>query len=244
MTWVSDTNSSRNEYELEMIPIGNLNMTVLTTREDYHRATNLQWLVNTLNQAFHLTLRRTERDDVFLDTFKITGSASRLERLYAYHHFTLLIKAYLDDLRRSLKSNDQKHITSKATSSVRSSVVNLSERNPSITYEATLELLVKSFFEWNHQTDSPRYETIDPLLYHEQIRNFENELKSDQFLHHATPPFVYTINNATDSIDITVSSGIIMAIKQTDSILKTEKYIGQSFHTVYESLQTIKSKLE
>ncbi|CAF5020457.1 unnamed protein product, partial [Rotaria socialis] len=134
--------------------LGNLNVTIVTTREDYNRKKNLHWIVNTLNEAFNLTLHVTDRDDIFLDTFKVTGSASRLERLYAYHHFTLLINSCLNDLRRSLKSEDQIKITSKATPSVRSSVLNLADRNNSITYEKTIALLIEKFFQWNNEKNT------------------------------------------------------------------------------------------
>ncbi|CAF3325123.1 unnamed protein product [Rotaria sp. Silwood1] len=219
--------------------LGNLNITILTTREDYNRKKNLQWIVETLNKAFNLTLYVTDRDDIFLDTYKVTGSASRLERLYAYHHFTLLINAYLNELRRSLKSNDQMNITSKATSSVRSSVLNLSDRNNSITYDKTIELLIKKFFEWNNEKNTSNYDYIDPLLYYEQLKNFENELKSEKFLYQATPPFVYTIENKKQPIEMSVSNGIITDIKENDIVIEKQNLVGQLFHLVYDNIKKI-----
>jgi lipoate-protein ligase A len=216
-------------------------MTILTTREDYNRKKNLQWVVNTMNQAFNLTLYITARDDIFLDSYKVTGSASRLERLYAYHHFTLLLNAYLNDLRRSLKSNDQMNITSKATSSVRSSVLNLSDRNHSITYEKSLELLAKSFLQWNNEETNITYDYIDPLLYHDQIKTFENELKSEKFLYQATPPFLYTIENPNQSIEMTISDGLITDIKEKNLMIEKNQFIGQLFHSMYDNIQKIKT---
>jgi lipoate-protein ligase A len=218
-------------------------MTILTTRADYNRKKNLQWIVDTINKAFNLTLYVTDRDDIFLDGYKITGSASRLERLYAYHHFTLLINASLNDLRQSLKSNDQLNITSKATSSVRSSVLNLSDRNNSITYDKTLELLLKTFFEWNNEKTNFNYNYIDPLLYYEQIKDIENELKSEKFLYQATPPFVYTIKTKKQSIEITISNGIITDIKENDLIIEKKQFLGQLFHTVYDNIHKLKTNI-
>ncbi|CAF0843755.1 unnamed protein product [Rotaria sordida] len=219
--------------------LGNLNITVLTTREDYNRKKNLQWITSTVNKAFNLTLYVTDRDDIFLDAYKVTGSASRLERLYAYHHFTLLINADLNELRRSLKSNDRRHITSKATSSVPSSVLNLSDRNNSITYEKTIELLIKNFFEWNNEKNTSNYDYIDPLLYYEQIKNFENELKSEKFLHQATPPFVYTIEYKKQKIEMFVTNGIITSIKGDDIIIEKQNLLGKLFHVVYDNIKKI-----
>ncbi|CAF1215136.1 unnamed protein product [Rotaria magnacalcarata] len=219
--------------------LGNLNVTIVTTREDYNRKKNLHWIVNTLNEAFNLTLHVTDRDDIFLDTFKVTGSASRLERLYAYHHFTLLINSYLNDLRRSLKSEDQMKITSKATSSVRSSVLNLADRNNSITYEKTIALLIEKFFQWNNEKTTTSCDYIDPLLYYEHIKDFENELKSQKFLYQVTPPFVYTIEHEKQPIEISVSNGIITDIKGNDSIIDKKNFLGQLFHGVYHNIQKL-----
>jgi lipoate-protein ligase A len=221
--------------------LGNLNVTVLTTREDYSRPKNLQWIVNTMNSAFGLTLNRTARDDIFLDTFKVTGSASRLERLYAYHHFTLLIDANLTDLRQSLKSVDQTNIKSKATSSVRSSVVNLSERNAAITYEKAIDVLVPSFFQWTDPSAEAKYEYVDPLSVHDQIKDFETELKSQKFIFDVTPPFVYAIENGEQSIEMTVENGIITQVKDDDLILDAGLYVGKTFHSVYDRIQKLKA---
>ncbi len=220
-----------------------MNLTILTRREDYNRKKNLQWVVNTLNKAFNLTLYITDRDDIFLDTYKVTGSASRLERLYAYHHFTLLLNSDLNELRRSLKSPNQTNITSKATSSVRSSVLNISDRNNSITYENTLELLTKSFFQWNNESNQSNYEYIDPLLYHEKIKDFENELKSEKFLYQATPPFIYTIKNDKQSIEMTVTNGIITDIKENQFLIDKKQFLGQLFHSVYDQIETIRRNI-
>ncbi|CAF3443374.1 unnamed protein product [Rotaria socialis] len=219
--------------------LGNLNVTIVTTREDYNRKKNLHWIVNTLNEAFNLTLHVTDRDDIFLDTFKVTGSASRLERLYAYHHFTLLINSCLNDLRRSLKSEDQIKITSKATPSVRSSVLNLADRNNSITYEKTIALLIEKFFQWNNEKNTTSCDYIDPLLYYEQMKDFENELKSQKFLYQATPPFVYTVEHEKQPIEISVSNGIITDIKGNDSIIDKKNFLGQLFHAVYHNIQKL-----
>ena len=194
-----------------------------------------------MNSAFGLTLNRTARDDIFLDTFKVTGSASRLERLYAYHHFTLLIDANLTDLRRSLKSVDQTNIRSKATSSVRSSVVNLCERNAAITYDKAIEVLVPSFFRWTDPSAEVKCDYVDPLSFHDQIKDFEAELKSEKFIFDVTPPFVYAIENEEQSIEMTVENGIINGIKDDGLILDAGFFVGKTFYSVYDRIQKLKA---
>lgn len=192
--------------------------------------------MNTINKAFNLTLYVTDRDDVFLDSYKVTGSASRLQRLFAYHHFTLLLNADLNDLRRTLKSPDQMNITSKATASVRSSVLNLSERNASINYDSILELLIKSFFQWTNETNLSNYHSIDPLIEYEKISAFEQELKSEEFLYRTTPPFIYTMNKSGERTELTVSNGIITGVKQNNVIFEKHSFLKQVFHSVYHQI--------
>lgn len=217
-------------------------MTIFTKREDYHRPTNLQWLVDTMNNEFQLTLRRTDRDDIFLENFKITGSASRLERLYAYHHFTLLINADLNQLRRTLKSNDLTNIISKATASVRSSVINLSERNSSIDMKKTIDALIKTFHQSNRSLSND-FEYVDPLNFNDKIQKFEDELKSKQFIYKSTPPFVYKVSVERQTIDFSISNGIITEVKQIDVNLDETKFLGKEFHLMYDEIQNLKKKL-
>lgn len=134
------------------------------------------------------------------------------------------------------------NITSKATTSVRSSVLNLSDRNNSITYEKTLELLIKSFFEWNNEKNHSNYDYIDPLLYYEQIKDYENELKSEKFLYQTTPPFIYTIENKKQSIEMTISNGLITDIKENQILIDKHDFLGKLFHDVYDNIQKIKTK--
>jgi hypothetical protein len=133
------------------------------------------------------------------------------------------------------------NITSKATPSVRSSVLNISDRNHLITYEKTLELLIKTFFQWTNETKNFNYDYIDPLLYSEQIEKFKNELQSEKFIYQATPPFVYTIENSNQSIEMTISNGIITDIKGNELIIEKKQFLGQLFHTVYNNIQKIKT---
>lgn len=134
------------------------------------------------------------------------------------------------------------NIKSKATPSVRSSVLNLSDRSNSITYEKAIELLIKSFFQWNNEQNTSNYDYIDPLLYYEQIKDFENELKSEKFVYQATPPFVYTIQHERQHIEVSVSNGIITDIKSDDSMIETKHLLGQLFHSVYDNIKKNKHK--
>ncbi len=81
------------------------------------------------------------------------------------------------------------------------------------------------------------------MLYHEQIKDFENELKSEKFLYQTTPPFIYTIKNAKQSIEMTISNGIITNIKENQFIIDKKQFLGELFHSVYDHIQNIKTKI-
>jgi len=132
------------------------------------------------------------------------------------------------------------NITTKATESVRSSVLNISDRNNLITYEKILELLIKTFFEWNNEKNNFNYDYIDPLLYYDKIKDYETELKSEKFLYQTTPPFIYKIQNKKQSIEMTISNGIITDIKENELIIEKNFFLGKLFHSVYDDIQNIK----
>mmetsp|Transcript_11015 Transcript_11015/g.45883 ORF Transcript_11015/g.45883 Transcript_11015/m.45883 type:complete len:147 (+) Transcript_11015:4248-4688(+) len=58
---------------------------------------------------------------------KVSGAAYRLTGGRAYHHGTLLVDSSLERLKRSILSPELRKISTKATDSVRSKVMNLRE---------------------------------------------------------------------------------------------------------------------
>jgi hypothetical protein len=121
-------------------------------------------------------------------------------------------------------------------------VLNLSNRNNLINYEKICELLIKTFFKWNNEINDFNYDYIDPLLYYEQIKTYEIELKSEKFLYQTTPPFIYIIDNKKQFIEMTISNGIITNIKENQLIIDKKQFLGELFHSVYDKIQKIKTE--
>ena len=108
---------------------GNVNFCIFTHREDYDPSVSIQLLRMMLATQYHVDLSRlttTPRHDLFLDGKKISGSAMRVGKRTAYHHFTLLVNTYLPGVRQWLAPSG-KYISfaSSAVESVRSPVTTL-----------------------------------------------------------------------------------------------------------------------
>lgn len=114
---------------------GNLNFTFFTPRERYNRKQNLQLIGQALHREWDLHTKINQREDIVLDDkYKISGTASKLGRPNAYHHCTLLVDVNKKDLSQALHKYD-KGITTNATVSTPSHVLNLNEVNPAISVE-------------------------------------------------------------------------------------------------------------
>jgi len=115
---------------------GNLNCTFFTSREKYNRKRNLEVICRALKREWNLQAQINSREDVTLNGFKISGTASKLGR-NSYHHCTVLVNASMAALSSSL-NKENKGIKTTATSSIRSSVQNISEVLPDVSVEDTL----------------------------------------------------------------------------------------------------------
>jgi len=125
--------------------LGNINLSFFTPRQLYNRKENLALIVKVLRERWKLDAEASPRDDILIDAkFKISGSSSKLGRLISFHHCTLLLDAD-ERLLKFLLQPSYKDISSKATQSVRSNVMNLSTKDPSINFNAVTEAVAQSF---------------------------------------------------------------------------------------------------
>lgn len=128
---------------------GNLNLTFFTPFDHYNRKTNLEIISAAIYKRFGLDVEINSREDLTLRNYKISGTASKLARTCAYHHCTLLVNANVDHLRKSLKPSDWE-IKTKATKSVKSKIINLSEENPDVNVEELLKTVGIRYLNHNN----------------------------------------------------------------------------------------------
>ncbi len=108
---------------------GNVNFCIYTHRDDYDPELTIQLLRLMLESTYNIAkgrLTTTPRHDLFLDGRKITGSAMRVGKHVAYHHFTLLVSTEMHLVRGWLAgAGKYTRLETNAVDSVRSPVTTL-----------------------------------------------------------------------------------------------------------------------
>ena len=116
--------------------MGNCNISILTTKSDYNRRRNLEEICEALRDSFSISCQVNNKLDILYDGFKVSGTASRIARDKAYHHFTLLFSSDTHLLKQSLQSPLKFMIRTNATPSLPSPVINLSSVNEELTADS------------------------------------------------------------------------------------------------------------
>ncbi len=126
---------------------GNLNFSLLLRTTAAGRpdaATILQPVVAAL-QSLGFRAYLSERHAVFVDRYKVSGTAQYMTAGKVMTHGTLLVAADLDRLERCLAPDPAFRITSRGRPSVRSPVANLSRLRPGLTMAALTRALRQAF---------------------------------------------------------------------------------------------------
>jgi len=142
--------------------LGNLNCTFFSSRLGYNRRKNLELICETLRENWHLNVNVSAREDIMLDEkYKISGTASKLGNKTAYHHCTLLIDVDTSKLLQTLNVTNL-GVASKATASVRSETMNLSENNPSIAVGNVSSAIGHHFHGTSPSSTSNSFSFVEP----------------------------------------------------------------------------------
>lgn len=179
--------------------LGNLNLTFFTSKKAYDRKRNLKVITEALRRVRpRLDVQATDRFDILLNGYKISGTASRLSRKSSYHHCTLLHSADRSALAAVLRPSCP-GIHSNATPSIPSPVTNLLDYAPSLQWEELLEALVHQYntefgFSAALTLIDPSDESAFPGL-----SKMATELRSWDWTFGKTPKFsVQTLLDLTD----------------------------------------------
>ncbi|GJD12957.1 Lipoate-protein ligase A [Galdieria sulphuraria] len=100
--------------------LGNLNVSLITTRRKFSKTRLLECIQSALQKDFHIPVHISERNDLRLFDRKVAGSAYRITAERAYHHTTLLVQADLWRLEEALHCSEKFTVETKATESIRS----------------------------------------------------------------------------------------------------------------------------
>ena len=199
--------------------LGNVNCTFFTSRSDYDRRSNLEFLVRTLRKCWQVQVHVNKRDDIILnEAFKVSGTAAKLGLKKAYHHFTLLCDVDLSNLTHLLVS-PYDGLKSNATASLSSETKNIfsSQVRVPFCWDNFTTTLAKEFF-YDYGIHQFSITDIHPLKmnYSSDILHFKNSISSWDWIYGNTPKFTVTkehcFNFGRIRIHITIAKGLINCI--------------------------------
>lgn len=201
--------------------LGNVNFTFFTSKKNYDRKSNLDFIINTLMKDFNIDLKRNEKDDIiFENQYKVSGTAAKLGLKNCYHHCTLLCNTDLGNLTGLLTNPFGANIKTNATESIKSKTKNLFDEN-NYDFWKIVDSFTHSFIESNSKGSPERYRKIDPSTIEEVISKKEI-LKSWKWTFEKSPKFSidanFVFNDRKESVNVhlTINKGKIESFK-TDS---------------------------
>lgn len=159
------------------------------------------------NLGLNVTL--TDRNDMTTGGLKFSGCAQHVSSDMMLYHGTLLYNSHLPNLREALKSDEHRY-RSKAVTSIRSSVVNITERlsNPP-TVETFIEKLRRSTAH-SCGVSETRQATEEEL--HQAQELAQQRYQSWQWNWGASPDFTVTLPWKSFSVELHVIDGIISSV--------------------------------
>ncbi len=210
---------------------GNLNYTILSTKEKHDVKANLELVCSVVNKI-GFTLYPNERNDIVIDhedfTYKVSGSAFREKKDRAFQHGTLLINANTTKLYNYLHKPIDKFLDTKGVKSHRSKVLNLAEIRDIQTQDITM-----SFLRNFPSIELSLINEETPLENKGLITKEMDTLQNWQWCFGKTLPFTKKYTNDKNELKIKVQGGFVTnLIYQGRAIDISDKNI--KFESSYE----------
>lgn len=191
--------------------LGNVNFTFFTSKANYNRKENLDYIIETLLRDFRIDVSRNEKDDIVLDKmYKVSGTAAKLGLKNCYHHCTLLCETKLKNLSGLLVNPFGEKIVTNATASIRSKTKNLFSDNFNFdkivnTFTSNFHRKYRSENETNQDTSIVCPETITT------IAKKSKELRSWDWVYGKSPkftlPFCLLVEGTNFEIKAVINKG-------------------------------------
>lgn len=170
---------------------GNLNCSFIKDKSLYNRYNNLDLVLKAIKMNWDVDLSINAREDMLLDGFyKVSGTASKIGRAKAYHHFTLIFDVDKDNLFRYLNSPmSTTGVKSRATQSQKSQVKNLSESIPGVNFDSLVNTIGQQFLkEGIHQDKNLQWINPDDA-YFPGLNKIYEEFSDWEWIYGTTPKF-------------------------------------------------------
>ncbi|HOJ36765.1 MAG TPA: lipoate--protein ligase [Ignavibacteriales bacterium] len=162
--------------------LGNINISFVTRFEskNFNQYRHLTQPLVELLQEFNINAYHTERNDIFVDGYKISGNAQFTTKDVILTHGTLLFDADIKNLQNALHKMDIE-VETYASNSVKSSVKNLKDYLPKIDIHELLSLIVQKYRQYY---DIKLVEDLD----FNKIIAYINKYKNVDWNLYETPP--------------------------------------------------------
>ena len=208
---------------------GCLCFSIVTPRPDYKPQRSIEVIAQSLKDIGATDVSIGERHDLWIGEDKICGSAFRLNNEAAYHHGTLLFDTKLSNLKGILQPNNHTttYMKGKSVPSVRSPVINISDRYPEVGPKRFLHTEDGStdFFDalernWKSEYGITEVDSFDFNAKADAIETISSDLK--KLVISGTPKFTHSFGGDDFQLDLSVSHGIIL-----NSVMSGLSFQGQ-----------------
>ncbi|KDE05823.1 hypothetical protein MVLG_03767 [Microbotryum lychnidis-dioicae p1A1 Lamole] len=221
--------------------LGNTNYCVFVPRLEFERRTNAELVARALNNL-GIEAYVNDRNDICVDSFKMSRSAFKLVNARAYHHGTMLIDAKLKDLK-GLLENSRDTLVTKGVASVPSPVKNLREFSSTIDHASFVRAVTKEFGR-SHGDEGLKIHEVDEseVERNEYVRGVIDELQSWDWKYGQTPEFTHDVSGELPfgplAYHITSRHALITSCTITTSPLNADYY--RAAQTVREIVQDLR----
>lgn len=183
---------------------GNLNMCFMSPRDDHDPCFNSKLVASVLREDFGINASVSKRGDIYVDSFKISGSAYRMSKDRAYHHATLLVNSDLPRLRTLLASPLRPHIEPMGTKSIRAQVANLRDfGDKDIEIADVIDVIAT---RWQREAVA-RVQQVSVANVEKEIGGLQDErgtICSPEWIFGQTPRFTFKVNVGLDESAVTL----------------------------------------
>lgn len=220
---------------------GNMNFSFISEKEKLVKEERTVIIIKAL-RSLSISAVQGERNDIYIDGRKISGSAGRYTSSRALHHGTLLIDADLNALNKYLIAKDYKSSTvqSRGIASIRSEVANIGEFNESVDYLEICNAIIKEstvFLNSPAEATTLEYSDLEGIR---EIRENYIKLTGWDWLYGKTPSFTISARVMLSGIErecrFSINKGIVDKVDfEGETIAEKDKkhmvryYLGKRF---------------
>eukprot|EP00854_Cymbomonas_tetramitiformis_P009314 gene9314-11033_t len=195
--------------------LGNSIFTFISPKDADNIPRNNDIVVKALKH-FGIDAKPTGRNDIVVDSLKVSGAAFKHARHTTLHHGTLLVDVDMAALGNYLNPNKAK-LESKGIASVRARVMNLRELSPGLDHDTLSDALIESFFASHGIRCEVEMLDVEDLRRIPELQELEAGLRNTDWRFGKDPDMSHHLETKFDwggiDIHLNASKGVITQVK-------------------------------